>query len=826
MKSINFVFLFLVNALLLNAQIGFLEHETINDSLAIDNPESVNAVDLDGDGDLDIVSISLLDNKIAWYENLDGLGNFGPQQIITTSSIMQPRFVISKDIDNDGDIDIVASTFVEDRIVWFENIDGAGNFSDEILVVEEIAQISCFYVCDIDGDDDLDIVLGRYGTLRWVENINGQGDFGPSQIIESDAEGIRAIFCEDIDGDGDNDIVTSSIDDEKIIWYENMNGLGEFGNQYEINDETEKAYSIFVSDVNGDGFVDILFASLFGTYIAWHENMDGSGEFSEKIIISEDVHIPQGIITSDLDSDGDMDVISISASGLSGDKTAWYENVDGLGSFGVQQIITTNTDDVNSIIANDINNDNNIDIVLTSEDDNKIKWFENISLITNKIQGIVRLDVNNDGCSENFDLPISNLMIVSNDGNENIATISLPNGVYQLFPDLGTFSTTITSSIPNYYQSNPIDYSHEFTNTGNTEVANFCLNPVQSINDLSIAIYPITDTRPGFNASYRISYSNIGTVQQNGQITLEYNNSKLFFLSSSEPVSSQTINAISFDYNNLNPFESRSIDIDFNVLPPPDTNIDEVLFFTAAINLIGTDINDVDNSFLLEQTVVGSFDPNDITVLEGDNILIDEIGNYLHYLIRFQNTGTAEAINVVVENELDDNLDWSTLKLESYSHSNSVQIIEDNKVQFIFNNIYLPDSLSNEPESHGFISYKIKPKQNIDIGTIIYNSAQIYFDFNEAIETNLVYTEVVDPLSTNELFNSFFSLYPIPTKNSFSITSDLDFIKVEIYNNLGQLLLTNNLSDRIDISQLIPGIYYCKVTGNDGRKGIKKIILK
>ena len=96
-----------------------------------------------------------------------------------------------------------------------------------------------------------------------------------------------------------------------------------------------------------------------------------------------------------------------------------------------------------------------------------------------------------------------------------------------------------------------------------------------------------------------------------------------------------------------------------------------------------------------------------------------------------------------MENSLDENLDWQSLQLETLSHPYRVEIVDGNMVSFIFEEIYLPDSTSNEPASHGFIAYKIKPISDIIIGDVILNKADIYFDFNLPIETNTVSTTIV-----------------------------------------------------------------------------------
>src|SRR5690606_17827837 len=129
------------------------------------------------------------------------------------------------------------------------------------------------------------------------------------------------------------------------------------------------------------------------------------------------------------------------------------------------------------------------------------------------------------------------------------------------------------------------------------------------------------------------------------------------------------------------------------------------------------------NEVTLEQVVIGSYDPNDIQVLEGPEILVGDLDNYLHYIIRFQNTGTASAINVQVTNRLDPNLNWETFQILETSHPADIRITNGQFATFTFNDIYLPDSTTNEVASNGFIAYKIKPLSTLQVGDIMSNTA-------------------------------------------------------------------------------------------------------
>ncbi|MCH3881321.1 MULTISPECIES: DUF7619 domain-containing protein [Tenacibaculum] len=445
--------------------------------------------------------------------------------------------------------------------------------------------------------------------------------------------------------------------------------------------------------------------------------------------------------------------------------------------------------------------------------------------LSNQITGNIKYDINNDGCT-NTTINIANLLITSTDGSNSFGTISESDGSYLIYTGEGDYTTSVNlSTLPSYFSINQNSQVSNFTSFGNTDVKDFCISSNETTNDLNISIAPTSEARPGFDASYIITYNNVGTTQLSGEVTITFDDSKLNFLTATPSVTFQTSNSLTFNFTNLNPFESKSINVNFNVFAPPTVNIDEELEFNVTITPNNNDNTPEDNTYILNQTIIGSFDPNDITCIEGNQVLIDKSDEFLHYIIRFQNTGTASAINVVVKNILNENLDWSTFQLESLSHTNRVSVSNGNKIEFIFENINLPDSTSDEPNSHGYITYKIKPKENIGIGEIIENDASIYFDFNLPIETNIALTEMVAFLGISDEVSLNFNVYPIPAKKNLFIKSDTDIINVKIFNNLGQLVIEKTNKNKVDVSSLSSGIYFLKVEDINKKIGLRKIVL-
>jgi hypothetical protein len=791
-----------------------------------DNPSDVYVSDIDGDGDKDILSASFSDDKIAWYENTNGQGHFEGQQVITTAAD-GANSVYATDIDGDGDMDILSTSGLDNKVAWYENTDGQGTFGPQQIITTLVDFPNAIFATDLDGDGDMDVLSASSGDnkIAWYENVDGQGTFGFQQVISTNAAAPGQVYAVDVDGDGDIDVLSSSYNDNKIAWYENVDGQGTFGPQQVITTQTSSPSSVYAIDLDNDGDIDVLSSSQYDNKIAWYENMDGQGTFGTQQIITSTASHATSVYATDVDGDGDIDVLSASRND---DTIAWYENTDGQGTFGVSQIITTNADNPSMVYANDINGDGAMDVLSLSSGDDKIAWYRNLGTISNEINGKLTLDVNSNGCDAS-DLPIGNVLIETTDGTTSLSTFSLPNGVYQLFPDAGSFTTSVISPLANYYTVSPTSATSNFTGVGNTDTADFCLQPTGTHNDLNITIYPsIDDPRPGFNTTYQIVYTNVGTTQLSGDITFEFDDGKMQFLSASEAVNAQTASSLTFNFTNLSPFETRTIDLGFNVFPPPTTNIDDILVLTATINPITGDETPGDNIYNLRQTVIGSYDPNDIRVLEGEEILIDDIDKYLHYIIRFQNTGTASAINVRVEHVLDSKLDWTTMQLQSLSHAGQVEITNGNNVEFIFDNINLPDSTTDEPNSHGYITFKIKPKSDVMIGDVISGTASIYFDFNPPIITNTATTTIIQRLSVEEFEANKVSIYPNPTNGRLNIKTKNNIKTILVYDLNGRLLINkelneNNSNHELDVSDLSSGFYFLEIKTDTASQVVKFI---
>jgi len=451
------------------------------------------------------------------------------------------------------------------------------------------------------------------------------------------------------------------------------------------------------------------------------------------------------------------------------------------------------------------------------------------SISYNSIEGVLALDEMNDGCDPT-DFLIPNIRVTTTDGTNQFTTFTDNSGFYRLAVGDNTYDISV-SMLPDYVIASPGTNSTVFTDFGNTEVVDFCLTSTNNtIDDLEVVILPTNEARPGFQSDYHLVYKNKGITTLNGTVTFQFDNDKQSFESSVPNETSVSSNSVTFDYSNLKPFESRTIAIKMTTFTLPTVNDGDVLNFIASIDPIQMDQTQDNNTYSLDQVVVNSYDPNDKRVLQGTEIFAEETDEYLDYIVRFQNTGSASAINVRITDRLNDKLDWNTIEPVSASHEYRVQITNGNFVEFIFEGINLPAEQDDQEGSNGFVAFRIKPENDVTVGDIIEGEANIYFDFNPPIITNIVSTEVVELLDVEEFTPEPLSvvLYPNPVNEIITIQSKNLIESLRILDINGRLLkqikLDNSESElRVNVDDLEKGVYFFEIQSSSIKQLIKVI---
>jgi uncharacterized repeat protein (TIGR01451 family) len=447
------------------------------------------------------------------------------------------------------------------------------------------------------------------------------------------------------------------------------------------------------------------------------------------------------------------------------------------------------------------------------------------------IAGHVFYDSNNNGVMDGSEsgIPYQTVHI----GNYTVWTNSA--GYYFLYVPLGTYniSYTIGGNYAGYTLTTASPQTQVVAAAGVTYGGHdFGIYLANGTINLGVNLDPHTTVTPGFSAWYDIDVCNYGNVATGATVTLYYDS--YLSLNNSNPVAASNNTTNNFMVWNLPviaPGACTSIWVSFQAST-------SVPLGYPALNLVmvdptaGTDVYPVNNVDTTHQITVGSWDPNNKLVTRTNtNIMADQYAfgidtdQELNYTVNFQNTGTAPAVNVIVEDVISSNADLNSFEVISTSH-NCVISMNGNNVTYQFPGIMLPDSTNNEPQSHGYIKYKINALNTLNIGEQVSDFASIYFDFNAPVITNYATVTIVGITGIGQAQNNNLSIAPVPVKDQAQLrlqSSGSAQVKVELLSidgkavhtiydgNLGagQHLLNMNCAD------LSNGLYFVKVTQED-----------
>jgi len=440
----------------------------------------------------------------------------------------------------------------------------------------------------------------------------------------------------------------------------------------------------------------------------------------------------------------------------------------------------------------------------------------------NELSGTVTFDIDNNGCdAQDPGQAFTALSFTS--GNNQYTTFSLDDGNYLSYiPGTGTYFIQPALENPTLFTVTPPVSQLTLSGTTTSADLDFCITPNGIHHDVEVVIAPLGVIRPGFDASYAVTYRNKGNQVENGQVSFQFDDDKLDFLSASITPNATGAGNLGWNFTGLLPYESRTINVTLNANSPietPPVNIGDIMVYNSTITLLQPDENPNDNAFSFNHTVVGAYDPNDITCLEGNIVNTSLIGQYLHYNVNFENTGNYPAENVVVRMKMDaSKFDMNTLQFIESSHQPRVQRSGD-LVEFIFEDIQI------QPEGKGNVLFKIKTKNTLVTGNSVSQKADIYFDFNAPVATNTA-TTTFQQLGTQTLEEESFVLWPNPASNLVTISGATEIETISIFNLLGQEVARqkgNGRGAQVDVSSLPAGNYLVRVKAVGGEQLMKLV---
>lgn len=447
------------------------------------------------------------------------------------------------------------------------------------------------------------------------------------------------------------------------------------------------------------------------------------------------------------------------------------------------------------------------------------------NVIIPELSGVVFEDQNQNGIQDTTEIPLSHQLIYVQPGN--YFDVTDENGKYHITVyDTGTY--TISMPIPQYWQQfQPSVPNHHIVGIDSffetLDSLDFTLLKEEIVYDLEINLSS-RNPRPGFSTFYNITYRNVGTETiDTGKVKLDF---PPILTLDTALTAYQNISAseIVWSFNDLVVGEERKINFYMSLNPVPGLLGDTLTTFASVlpIQIDSVPSNNVDT---LNKIITGSFDPNskEVSLMGiGAEGKIPLSTTNLTYTINFQNTGTDTAFNVILLDTLDQNLDISSIQVIAGSHDYSFDIELNRTLKFVFKDIMLPDSNTNEPMSHGFVSYSINLKPDLPVETQISNTASIYFDFNLPVLTNKIVNTLWDsisPLGGSILASTnIVKVYPNPFSNqtTFEITSEnKEPFTLSVFDLFGnQVMLIPDLVDRIfqiNKGNLTPGVYLYRI---------------
>lgn len=365
---------------------------------------------------------------------------------------------------------------------------------------------------------------------------------------------------------------------------------------------------------------------------------------------------------------------------------------------------------------------------------------------------------------------------------------------------------------------------------GNTYTNNiFYDKPIPLQNDL--LVYVMTDTcRPGFVFNQWVAVFNQGTSTMSGSATLQCDALLSVVNTGNSSAYNAGTNTFTFSFNNLAPMTWYMGNVQLQA--PSSTPLFTPLTSYAVANPISGDVTPANNYDTLHYRVTGSYDPNAKSVSPrgiGPNGNISTADSLLTFTIHFQNTGSYATTFVTILDTLDANLDVYSLRLIGSSpgypyNLPHVSISSANVAKFEFDYCNLPPTSVDSINSNGFITYTIKLKKNLALGTQIKNRADIYFDYNTAILTNTTINTITSLAGIKSLEGKSGNIlvYPNPFSNQITIEnkSQTAITKICICDLLGREIMALRHEQKetitIDTESFNKGIYFVKTyTGNN-----------
>jgi len=435
------------------------------------------------------------------------------------------------------------------------------------------------------------------------------------------------------------------------------------------------------------------------------------------------------------------------------------------------------------------------------------------------VNGTAFIDLNTN-CSSNVgEAPVQQGIVVvepgpyyANLGASGSYSLSLPSGSYTL--------TQQSAAVVEHCTGVPIPFDISAGLVTSRQL------PDTSIVALDLeAVIGSGPARPGFQFQCGVTVRNLTpTASGNTTLTLTFD-PLLAYVNASPMPSNVTGNTITWNQSQLTAWQQRSYTINFMV-PPDPLLLGTELITTATVSSVALDGELSNNTATNSRIITGSYDPNDKlaqTSLSSSSTWVIDEDEWIDYTIRFQNTGTDTAFNILITDTLPPTLDPASIQMGAGSHAFTWELRDQGTLKFHFQNILLPDSNYNEPLSHGFVSFRIRPRMPLLPGTTIENIANIYFDFNPPVITEpSVLVATMGTSVLEQVPGPGFTVYPNPASDRLFLRWDKGYTPSGDWRLMtadGRILRSGDLASgdgSIDLAGLSNGTYFLCTRTTEG----------
>ena len=703
---------------------------------------------------------------LVWKKILGGSNDEVFYDLLSTSD---GGFIVAGNSNStDGDLQGIATGSPLNFTGWLLKIDKDGNTVWQKLIGNEISAGFFRIVNGLDGGYFLagsqvsyvpdtpnhyggsDIVITKVdalGNLEWTKNLGGTDTDQPKDLLADNGNYLLLGSTES----SDNDIPSNRGKSDAVLFSIDVNGEMNWVQTYGFL-KTDKLEQITVAD-NGNY---LLSGITLTPNNSWLLLVDRQGnKISEKL-------------TDELVSGSYRDMI---------------RNRDGAYTF-----IGTTDSQIDNL------NKGVLDI-----------WLGRFLIDFNSIVGKVYVDLDENGIQDTNEVFANNIGLQTQKSNFEIFT-NASEGLFELFVQNGEYTTSVLDFEP-YFTVPENGQVSEFTALSESDSLEFRLIPTAPIPEVTVDLFPRRAARPGFLVPYLLVVTNNGNIPISGEVSVKFLSNKMTFEGADKTNLSSDPAVVSFAFSDLKPFQQEKINLNFQMGILGVLDFAELLTFESSVPEFSGELNIMDNIDTLYHEVVGSYDPNDKTIITKNPLTPEEVeqGHFSQYMIRFQNTGTDTAFNIVIADTISSDHYINTFRPITSSHPYRTEVEPNGSLQIFFDDILLEDSVRNEQASHGFFIYEIQLNQQISTDSLIENTAYIYFDFNPPVVTNTTQLRIETPIvnSNREVANglNFAKVYPNPVSDILKIDLSVDNAietELKIFDLSGKLILSKKKS-------LIPG---------------------